>query len=182
MRLSFGINRERSRHESVVDLSWRCVPAIFRDLPAPHPQRRREERAANIQERLTPCPSLGRLDEAARRSRARRLDVAASLHGAPLRVTGKRQGRFAHWRDSEQEAGKAVAAGKARPNAKEWRAVIAHAGENSAKRDGAGEGNRTLVFSLEGCCSTIELHPRDGDSMPICAALGNGRADNAFPI
>jgi hypothetical protein len=25
---------------------------------------------------------------------------------------------------------------------------------------GAGEGNRTLVFSLEGCCSTIELHPR----------------------
>src|SRR4051812_49812705 len=28
--------------------------------------------------------------------------------------------------------------------------------------DGAGEGNRTLVFSLEGCCSTIELHPRQG--------------------
>jgi hypothetical protein len=27
---------------------------------------------------------------------------------------------------------------------------------------GAGEGNRTLVFSLEGCCSTIELHPRRG--------------------
>jgi hypothetical protein len=25
--------------------------------------------------------------------------------------------------------------------------------------NGAGEGNRTLVFSLEGCCSTIELHP-----------------------
>ena len=25
----------------------------------------------------------------------------------------------------------------------------------------AGEGNRTLVFSLEGCCSTIELHPLD---------------------
>src|SRR5688572_14848003 len=24
---------------------------------------------------------------------------------------------------------------------------------------GAGEGNRTPVFSLEGCCSTIELHP-----------------------
>src|SRR3954452_3419737 len=27
---------------------------------------------------------------------------------------------------------------------------------------GAGEGNRTLVFSLEGCCSTIELHPQQG--------------------
>jgi hypothetical protein len=29
---------------------------------------------------------------------------------------------------------------------------------------GAGEGNRTLVFSLEGCCSTIELHPLMGRS------------------
>jgi hypothetical protein len=27
---------------------------------------------------------------------------------------------------------------------------------------GAGEGNRTLVISLEGCCSTIELHPQSG--------------------
>jgi hypothetical protein len=27
-------------------------------------------------------------------------------------------------------------------------------------RIGAGEGNRTLVISLEGFCSTIELHPR----------------------
>src|SRR5690606_7822214 len=29
------------------------------------------------------------------------------------------------------------------------------------QRLGAGEGNRTLVISLEGCCSTIELHPRN---------------------
>src|SRR5712691_1044867 len=28
------------------------------------------------------------------------------------------------------------------------------------KKLGAGEGNRTLVVSLEGFCSTIELHPR----------------------
>src|SRR5579872_183380 len=28
---------------------------------------------------------------------------------------------------------------------------------------GAGEGNRTLVISLEGCCSTIELHPHSDD-------------------
>ena len=28
------------------------------------------------------------------------------------------------------------------------------------KGAGAGTGNRTRVFSLEGCCSTIELHPR----------------------
>ncbi len=26
--------------------------------------------------------------------------------------------------------------------------------------DGAGEGNRTLTVSLEGFCSTIELHPQ----------------------
>ena len=26
---------------------------------------------------------------------------------------------------------------------------------------GAGEGNRTLVVSLEGFCSTIELHPQN---------------------
>ena len=32
--------------------------------------------------------------------------------------------------------------------------------KKSLKSFGAGEGNRTLVFSLEGCCSTIELHPR----------------------
>jgi hypothetical protein len=30
---------------------------------------------------------------------------------------------------------------------------------------GAGEGNRTLVFSLEGCCSTIELHPHTKDEL-----------------
>ena len=28
-----------------------------------------------------------------------------------------------------------------------------------SKNTGAGEGNRTLVISLEGFCSTIELHP-----------------------
>ena len=38
----------------------------------------------------------------------------------------------------------------------------------SAEDFGAGEGNRTLVFSLEGCCSTIELHPRW--AMPNTAA------------
>ena len=36
------------------------------------------------------------------------------------------------------------------------RNVLSRLSENN----GAGEGNRTLVISLEGCCSTIELHPR----------------------
>jgi hypothetical protein len=31
---------------------------------------------------------------------------------------------------------------------------------SSVVRNGAGEGNRTPVVSLEGCCSTIELHPQ----------------------
>ncbi len=31
--------------------------------------------------------------------------------------------------------------------------------ENETWENGAGDGNRTHVFSLEGCCSTIELHP-----------------------
>ena len=34
-----------------------------------------------------------------------------------------------------------------------------------AENIGAGGGNRTLVFSLEGCCSTIELHPRAADPL-----------------
>src|SRR5258706_5221747 len=45
--------------------------------------------------------------------------------------------------------------------------------------DGAGEGNRTLVFSLEGCCSTIELHPRGRSPItareppqPLCGGFG----------
>jgi hypothetical protein len=31
----------------------------------------------------------------------------------------------------------------------------------------AGEGNRTLVISLEGCCSTIELHPQSDFGLRI---------------
>ena len=34
---------------------------------------------------------------------------------------------------------------------------------------GAGEGNRTLVISLEGCCSTIELHPPEFDYLSLCS-------------
>ena len=37
------------------------------------------------------------------------------------------------------------------------RSLLDHPPDGSAR--GAGEGNRTLVVSLEGFCSTIELHP-----------------------
>ena len=40
------------------------------------------------------------------------------------------------------------------------------------EESGAGEGNRTLVVSLEGFCSTIELHPLD--FAPPCKPLGAG--------
>ena len=33
--------------------------------------------------------------------------------------------------------------------------------------NGAGDGNRTRVSSLEGWCSTIELHPQVGSRMAI---------------
>ena len=48
----------------------------------------------------------------------------------------------------------------------------------------AGEGNRTLVFSLEGYCSTIELHPRlpkdqFSDRSPVFRSI-NGPMTNDF--
>ncbi len=46
---------------------------------------------------------------------------------------------------------------------------------------GAGEGNRTLVFSLEGCCSTIELHPRAGDQLSRQRAASTAHARALFP-
>ena len=36
---------------------------------------------------------------------------------------------------------------------------------------GAGEGNRTLVVSLEGFCSTIELHPHFNDIAAIRSSV-----------
>jgi hypothetical protein len=49
-----------------------------------------------------------------------------------------------------------------------------------SERDGAGEGNRTLVFSLEGCCSTIELHPRAADQLSRRAS-GLNRHERDLP-
>ena len=43
------------------------------------------------------------------------------------------------------------------------RGDVMHYTWRRCKRDksiGAGERNRTAVISLEGCCSTIELHPQ----------------------
>src|SRR5262245_30160032 len=45
---------------------------------------------------------------------------------------------------------------------------------------GAGEGNRTLVISLEGCCSTIELHPRTRS--PTCEPTFAKTSAGAFAI
>ena len=40
-------------------------------------------------------------------------------------------------------------------------------GDGAQRAIGAGEGNRTLVISLEGCCSTIELHPHISTSVVV---------------
>ena len=40
------------------------------------------------------------------------------------------------------------------------RRQLLYPAELLAHFDGAGDGNRTRVSSLEGWCSTIELHPR----------------------
>src|SRR5262249_32217187 len=46
---------------------------------------------------------------------------------------------------------------------------------------GAGEGNRTLVITLKGCCSTIELHPQRQSgvwalgTVPSCLLRNGGR-------
>jgi hypothetical protein len=47
---------------------------------------------------------------------------------------------------------------------------------------GAGEGNRTLVFSLEGCCSTIELHPRARDELSRPSSGLNSRYAGFGPL
>ena len=48
------------------------------------------------------------------------------------------------------------------------------------EKTGAGEGNRTLVISLEGCCSTIELHPRTFTAGPLIN-LSYERRSNCLP-
>jgi hypothetical protein len=45
---------------------------------------------------------------------------------------------------------------------------------------GAGEGNRTLVISLEGFCSTIELHPQNDPALIRPADIGARTAARAY--
>jgi hypothetical protein len=49
-----------------------------------------------------------------------------------------------------------------------WAFVVERAKEWSGRRSGAGEGNRTLMTSLEGWGSAIELRPHiwRGDEIP----------------
>src|SRR5574340_1586391 len=49
-------------------------------------------------------------------------------------------------------------------------------------KTGAGEGNRTLVVSLEGFCSTIELHPRTPASNFMGPAAGTACANRTPAI
>ena len=58
------------------------------------------------------------------------------------------------------------------------RASIFHRGLMIGVQGGAGEGNRTLVISLEGFCSTIELHPQINDlACALCVFALASRLD-----
>src|SRR6185312_12148582 len=54
-------------------------------------------------------------------------------------------------------------------------------GPDVAIRAGAGEGNRTLVVSLEGFCSTIELHPPPHCREPELAPRSRRPDPRRFP-
>ena len=54
-------------------------------------------------------------------------------------------------------------------------APVQKVGSVFKRRIGAGTGNRTRVFSLEGCCSTIELHPHERSDSTSRPALQRGR-------
>ena len=75
-----------------------------------------------------------------------------------------RSGRRAMWR-----RGRAVSTRVSLKSCRPF--TVFRALQNSAitrwSNFGAGEGNRTLVVSLEGFCSTIELHPLVGRPMPL---------------
>ena len=47
---------------------------------------------------------------------------------------------------------------------------------------GAGEGNRTLVFSLGSCCSTIELHPRRRHASDGASAISGGSGQRCWQM
>ncbi len=59
-----------------------------------------------------------------------------------------------------RERGSRIAEIGPTPGARRRLALPPESWRRSNNYDGAGEGNRTLVISLEGFCSTIELHPR----------------------
>src|SRR6188474_819640 len=83
----------------------------------------------------------------------------------------------ARWpeRGSREEAtGPDIARPRAVPKPCFWERPTQQSTENV----GAGEGNRTLVISLEGCCSTIELHPhRDSIRQTICKSQRRTQKD-----
>jgi hypothetical protein len=129
----------------------RCVGNgdIFRELAstavtlAIKPHRRQSSRSRNAGEELTARPRLigGRRITPSQSERARTGHNKAAGTGRPA-------------------AAHSAASTPCSAAAPEFRRTPPFAG-GPAANFGAGEGNRTLVISLEGFCSTIELHPRN---------------------
>ncbi len=105
--------------------------------------------------RSPPCPvEPGRpRDSAESRPRAHAVLIVrrSQPRNHAVRKRRKRRG------GTKPAAGAETASGEMAAARPEWRET------------GAGRGNRTLVFSLEGCCSTIELYPPAAE---ICRVPG----------
>ena len=111
------------------------------------------------------------------------LQSAAFNHSATSPRGQEPAGRRAKWRRgctvSTRSLGGSAGRRFARSRLLAALASLERSGSSACPRHagtGAGEGNRTLVVSLEGFCSTIELHPRGAAAHCHCTrGRVNGR-------
>ena len=93
----------------------------------------------------------------------------------PLQMAGRtslsRRAKWPRWSRLSMRGGGEVAHRKREMFCDRQRSLVASLRRSKIKLSpgqfylGAGEGNRTLVVSLEGFCSTIELHPQLAENL-----------------
>ncbi len=175
-----------------------CWAAASKRRSPPSPPRCRTSRPASCGRSASPQPHGARFSRMRRRSPSKACRVSSPPAGtASWHRPARRRNRLdteinRALREPEMKQ-KFLAQGMdPRPERRGLRQVHRSGNHQMGRRDqggrhqgelriwgaaGAGEGNRTLVFSLEGCCSTIELHPRRGGQMNrIARALSTRRA------
>ena len=91
----------------------------------------------------------------------------AARQGTASLFRAARDGQVAEWL-------KAADCKSARASVRWFESSPVHHSHMAPSRIGAGSGNRTRVFSLEGCCTTIVLYPRPslrrGERLPVSRA------------